>query len=373
MRAVLSCSLLICLMMGGPVSAAPSLPITKPPVTPSASYTGPTNDTHATLGQWFINVATGNPEYRTHEFYDNPTNSGGGSMGHLAIYGRATNIVYSQLPLGGIVSFSINATVSNDCPALGVWASGSNSEGENLAASQQYTNTLKKVILTVDFATVEKYPGDFSSPYRSTDPYIVAVSNDFVAWYGWNVLRPDTTETIWGDFRVPGWSLGDLPPGSSKTITLSFSIPSDRPLGIQSSDPRYIAITSSESSGTDIFINRSLSLKISEWISDLALDEGDGSATNSNVSVFHNTVEEEENQAIVINSIHWQSSPPMVVVNSTGRSNSPSPQTIQCSTNLMTSNWVDVVTYQALPVPYTNSWTNLTQTGAVQFYRIIQP
>ncbi len=367
------------LSTAGIISAAPSLPVTKVPVTPSASFTGPTNDAHAVMGQWFMNVATSKREYRTHEFYDNTSGSGGGSAGHLAIYGRVTNIVHDvNPPFEAIVSFDVIATVSNDAPASPSWSSGLNSHGEELSTSQQYSNTLRNVILTTDFAyagTILPTVTDPPSPYKNiTSPYITATNHDFLAWYCWNIEKPSLIQS--GDYHVPGWNFGDIAPGAKSTRILNFTITTDgfNQDGIPSGTPRFTALTNSESSGTDIFINRSLSLKISEWISDPALDEGDGTATNSNVSVFHNT-DADINQVVSITGIKAQASPLSFTMYTTGSTNGINQQIMQVCTNLTTNTWwMSVATNEAAwPIPQTNFWSYTNNDWPVQFYRIIQP
>ncbi len=367
----------------GIILAAPSLPVTKVPVTPNTSFTGPTNDAHAVMGQWFTNIVTSKLEYRTHEFYDNTSGSGGGSSGHLAIYGYVTNIVYdetSPLDPHRISSFYVVTTICNDTPATNEWSSGTNSHNEALSTSAQYTNTLRRVILTADFAiygqNMENFDG-FGYPYRNSfgSTYIKTTGHDYEGWYCWNPNDP--SHEIHGNFSVPGWDFGDIAPEQTSTKWLHFVVCD--PYGgvgasfIGSDDPRYKAIVSS-TNGSDIFINRSLSLKISEWISDPALDEGDGAATNSNVSVFHDT-DEDIHQVVSIASVKTQPSPLSITLYTTGSTNGISQQIMQVSTNLTTNTWwMSVATNEAAwPIPQTNVWSYTNTVWPVQFYRIIQP
>ena len=76
---------------------APSLTITKPPVMPVPSWTGPagslppvlpgSGDPHTEMGQWFVDKATHSIyTNRTHEFYDNvKPDFGGGYASCTAI------------------------------------------------------------------------------------------------------------------------------------------------------------------------------------------------------------------------------------------------------------------------------------------------
>ncbi|GEM_PF-4770365 len=109
-------SLLVVLSRLPPVAAAPSLSVTKPPVGPIPSYTGPTNDPNAVSGQWFRVVADSTLEYRPCEFHDNTANNGGGYMQSAAISGRVVNVVLGPIK---IVAFDIQATIVNDTPGTG--------------------------------------------------------------------------------------------------------------------------------------------------------------------------------------------------------------------------------------------------------------
>lgn len=376
------------LILGLAACAAPSLSITKIPVTPAQSYTGPTNmDTHAIMGQWFQAVSTSNLEYRTHEFYDNTPAAGGGNKGHLAIVGRVTNLVYdtvsSPFPPYPISSFEVIAIICNDTPCTlsGAWAAGSNSHNEALTTTAQYSNKLSNIILTADFALVDIPPSSIGSPpYRDTPDgvgYITAVNHDFTAWYCWNSeINKD------GAFYVPGWSFPSLLPGESATNILQFVIKDffGGDSSLPTLDPRYAIIKESNDMGTDIFINRSTSLKISQWVNDPWADNGVDYPTNStlddasNVSVFHNSVEDEE-QSIAIKSLLWSPNLATNYIHSIGSSGIAF-QVLQVATNLAPSNtnWINAATNEkAWPVPQVNHWTNVHPAAPVQFYRIVQP
>ncbi len=71
--------------------AGPSIHVGSPPVV-NGGWTGPANDPGSTQGQWFLDPATGHTDVRTHEFYDNATNYGGGPEGHFAISGVVTHL-----------------------------------------------------------------------------------------------------------------------------------------------------------------------------------------------------------------------------------------------------------------------------------------
>jgi len=285
--------------------AAPSLTIIKPPVTPVPSWTGPgiplpplapIGDPHAELGQWFVDKLTGEYENRTHEFYDNVhPDFGGGYASFFAIYG------YVSLVVGGggapILAFDIVATISNDIPAQSPWLTGNNSHGEQRVftnmADQKFEGPLLDVKLTAEFSIdpTIPFPTPFLPPYFDPYPgvYIEALNHDQLAWYCWTQDDPEAPLPS-GDFHVPTWDFDDIPMGASATRVLSFSIPA----GMMPADPRYAVIESSFATGDDVLLNRTTSLKISDWIEVLVGDTGlpyPEPEHSSDVSVFHNVPE----------------------------------------------------------------------------------
>ena len=286
--------------------AAPSLDITKGPVTPVPSWTGPPMDPDALAGQWFLDLRTGNEEPRTHEFYDNAEDAGGGFASSAAIMGIPMNIVTGSL--GGIVAFDIEATITNDTPSVSsaLWRPGSNSHGEQLVADEEYKGTLYDTKLTVEFAVerdsfrswvLSALPSiDPDGPYMLDTPKIYAEDPDELAWYCWSPDAPNPDEyRPTGDFLVPTYDFGDIEPGKSVSRMLHFTLDG---AGLLPNDPGYEVLWS----GQDIFLNRTTSLKISNWIDLLAIDDGTpypsiagqvgGAALlSSDVSVFHNVPE----------------------------------------------------------------------------------
>ena len=84
---------------------APSLPITKPPVTPVPSWTRPLVDPHAISGQW-IWCNTNSFEFaHPFEFYDNVLGDGGGLADWRTIEGIVQNIQYASGAGSNILSF----------------------------------------------------------------------------------------------------------------------------------------------------------------------------------------------------------------------------------------------------------------------------
>jgi len=283
--------------------AAPSLTITKPPVTPMPSWTGPgapldmppPGDPHAEQGQWFVDKATGTIfTNRTCEFYDNVDPYGGGYQSCTAIFGYVSFINWGG-PGTPILAFDIVAIINNDIPAFTSWEAGDNSHSEQRAfsESQKFEGSLLDVKLTAEFSIDPAVPppASWTGPYTDRQPYIEALNHDELAWYCWTSDEANAPHPP-GNFHVPTWDFGNIPQGRAATNILQFQIQSP---GLQPADPRYLAIESSFTDQSDILLNRTKSLKISDWIEDLALDTcvpyPDDPNRSSDVSVFHNIPE----------------------------------------------------------------------------------
>lgn len=301
MRAGLGCGVGVLLWCACLCEGAPSLTVTKPPVQLPTLMTGPPIDPTATFGQWFVDT-NGVETVRTNEFYDETA----GGLGANAITGFVDNIVYQGGPGTPIQGFSIQATIHNDTTVEAGWAPGSNSHGESRprVEEQAYVGPLIDVKLAAEFAIGDssKLPLAFNypaGPYREGgSPFIEAIDEDQWAWYCWNPEDPDLEHQPPGGYFVPTWDFGTIPQGQSATRQLQFVV---APPGLQPADPRYVAIVASSTALSDILLNRSQSLKISTWIDDIALDQGSGMEEPpplrlSDVSVFHNPYQEEEEQ-----------------------------------------------------------------------------
>jgi len=274
--------------------AGPSLQITKPPVTPDLSWTGPIHDPHARRGQWFLNSSTGDPEVRTHEFYDDPTTAGGGAAGTDAIHGVVTDLYYDSLDQ--IEAFTLQVTITNDTPAQFFFASGDNSHGESLATLlEQYDGTMLGTKLTVEFALAAggPTPTDWAPPVNmpSYFPHIpVAVDPDQLAWYCWTPENPDPDKTPAGDYYVPVYDFGDIAPGESATRILNFFFV----LPVPSGSDLEREITEALVNQQDVLQNRTTSLKISTWLDNFSRDSEApyfDALRGSNCSVFHSIPE----------------------------------------------------------------------------------
>jgi hypothetical protein len=265
--------------------AAPGLPITKGPVQPDPSWTGPLVDPHARQGQWFRRAATGVEEPRPYELYDNVYGYGGSQWkGALAIEGYVTGLNFDGQ--GNITGFNIFSRIWNDMPGEGTWADGANAHGESLHTTQQYYGTMRGVKLTTSFADdgiLGNFPGP-AGPYTGseTSQNIYGINYDQLAWYCWTPGHG----TPAGSYMVPTWDFPDIPPGGVVTRNLPFGL--YNPVGPGSA--LYQFLLNAEQQQPDIFLNRTTSLKISDYFDALAIDTGVPypvpPSRSSDVSVF---------------------------------------------------------------------------------------
>lgn len=281
----------------GMLYAAPSLPITEPPVG-SSDLDGPDIDPGSIMGQWFTNLTSGAEEVRSHEFHDNAFGEGGGASGAASIVGKVISISYAGSPgISDIIDFEIEATIINDTDSVtGTPSPGFNSHDEVRSIIPEYVGTMVDTKLTADFAVadISMLPIGIY-PYKDPFPevYIVAENEDQWAWYCWNAEADSVSASTVGAYQVPAWDFGDIPPGGGAAIEiLRFSVFNTSGGGLPTGDPRYSVLVASEATGADLFANRSSSLKISDWVDILHYDDGteypDASDSSSDVSVFHN-------------------------------------------------------------------------------------
>jgi hypothetical protein len=280
---VCSCVLFI---LAAPALASPALPVTKPPLRPVPSYTGPTQDPNAIQGQWFKDVVTNGESYRPYEFYDNKVGYGGSaSKSTRAIEGYVQNIVYDGQ--GKITSFGIRATITNDDSDInGTWDEGGNSHGESTDPRSPYNCNMYQVKLAVSFAddgTQGNLPvGGVYLPEQN----IYAMGYDELAWYCWTPGNPDGSKTPWGGYMVPTYDFGNIMHDLSVTRDLSFGL-----YAPEASDSQLaLFLEAAHANDWDVFLNRTTSLKISDYVDNLVRDDGTPypvpPLSSSDVSVF---------------------------------------------------------------------------------------
>lgn len=276
-------------------TAAPSFLILAPPVTASGNTnTGPAGiDPTSRYGQHIFAFANQADEALSFEFYDNIQTNGGGTANASAICGQVANL--STNANGDIVAFDVQATITNDTSPVTTnnWQFAANSHGESLSnpAPQStwdaYAGEMKDTWLTAEFAIQAGLPPPNANPpfddLGGLLPRIVALNHDGLAWYCFNDAQ--------GAYYVPSWHFGDIPlPGSAARL-MRFAVQPP----MSNTDPRYSALIQAASGGNDIFANRTMSLKVSQWLDMLRLDDGSAYPVppnlSSDVSVFHDPSE----------------------------------------------------------------------------------
>ena len=264
--------------------AAVALDVTKPPV--MGPNTGPPLDPPAMLGQWFTGGGTQSP--RPYEFYDNQVGFGGGFASTLAINGIVTSITYSTGAGSSITAFQVAASITNDTLSpVTPWHPGNNSHGEIPGPAIPYQGTMFATMLTIEFALTDlgNQPIPWIPPYTQMLPEIYATNETHAAWYCYEAIDPNTP----GGYYVPAWDYGTILPGQTVTQLLDFVVNG----GMNPGDPRYNPLVASFTDQvSDILMNRTTSLKISDWVDGIWVDNGfpypneDQALKNSNASVF---------------------------------------------------------------------------------------
>jgi len=243
--------------------AGPSWLIKKPPVVSGTDpNTGPPGDPTASQGQWFSGVG-GLEQSRPFEFYDNVLGEGGGAASTDAIRGVLAGSTID--PNGNVSAFSILASITNDLATLsGTPLPGDNSHGESVGVQQSYVGTLFATKLTASFA---------DSGAGTSGSNIFAVDHDQLAW---------SSFTSTGAYQVPTWDFGDIALGQTVSRILNFGF--FNPL----SQADFNLLVPADS---DLFLNRTTSLKISDYPDSLTPDNGLAYPVpplrSSDVSVFH--------------------------------------------------------------------------------------
>jgi hypothetical protein len=233
-----------------------------------------------------------------YEFYDNVIGSGGGDIpdpqamdSWKAIYGKVTNVTMQG---NNITAFTIKARITNDDAwVVGPWAPGTNSHGESLETTPAYQCNLNQPRLTASFAlsALGNVPSSWTGPYQQGQlPYIVAANEDMTAWYCWTPNNPEPEKAPWGNYFVPTWVFDTIPHGEFRERDLNFTVAGG---GLTPADPRAVVIQDSYLAAWgdgDVFVNRTTSLKISNWLDSLVADTGvpypNDPMLGSDVSVF---------------------------------------------------------------------------------------
>jgi hypothetical protein len=269
--------LLFAAIFAAPAFASPALPITKPPLGPVPSNTGPAIDPDAIAGQWFWDLETQTESVRPYEFHDNKYECGGSLVkSTLAIEGYVQNVVYDGQ--GNITGFGIKATITNDTPQIyGQWQEGDNLHGEEPYYSRQpYIGDMYQTKLTVEFADDGVQGNLPTGAAYLPEQNIYAMNYDELGWYCWTDV---------GGYIVPTYDFGDIPVWLSATRNLNFGL--YLPEAPDSS--LAIFLEEAEMNQWDVFMNRTTSLKTSQYVDNLLHDDGSpypAPPRSSDVSVF---------------------------------------------------------------------------------------
>lgn len=274
---------------------------------PWRNLTDTTNGaTPAPILQWF-DYGVGNPVSSPKEFYDNakpitiPSYPWGGGAGTNAIKGVVNNITYG---IGStIVGFKINAQVSNDtydCTAELNGTNGQNDHGQSARnINRQDEEHMVDVRLAASFADRAPAGNLPLTPPFGAESNIYSINCNAYAWYSYASDTPPAPNQS-GGYWVPVWNMtgsgvSDPSKGTPDVIeygdthyrTLEFGVYSPIAPGTST----YNVIVDSFNNGSDIFFNRTSSLKISDYPDALARDDGtdfpQGAGTASDVSVFY--------------------------------------------------------------------------------------
>ncbi|HPO36731.1 MAG TPA: GEVED domain-containing protein [Kiritimatiellia bacterium] len=229
---------------------------------------GPTWDSLALQGQWFNDPGTGKNHALEWEYHDDDVTH--------SIQGMVVSITFDGTPASNIVAFSVQATVLNTLPSpfpVNV-ASNSHSELQGPQPSS-YAGTMRNVRLSAEFAVANLgllpsgVPPYYPDPLSGGAYVIEALNENELAWYCWTPDDPQYPAR--GAFQVPTWRMGDIKPGATYTVMMSFQVTGG---GMPVSDYRHSVIRASQQMGMDIFYNRHPSLKISHWLDTLLVDYG---------------------------------------------------------------------------------------------------
>jgi hypothetical protein len=290
---------LLVLLTGTAADAAPGLCVTKPPVVSMAGMpnTGPPIDPPSKKGQWFLDLRTGDENVRPCEFYDNvydphqdpPIVAGGGWASCWAIEGYIMAVWYDTT--NKIYAFDLDVCITNDMPGYGHWKDGSNQHEEYLHTYYQIGEeeeaTMWSVKWTAEFADDGiignfpnvgwpyiaaqwpfDWPGSLESNIYANDCTTAHDGYEELAWYCWTP-DPAGPSPQDGQYMVPTWDFGDIPPGMTACRTIRFYLyqpvdPSLHQLGWWLEEwHRY---------QYDVLLNRTTSLKISTYFDALYPD-----------------------------------------------------------------------------------------------------
>lgn len=234
------------------------------------SPSGPLWDPMAAQGQWFMDPVNGSTHPKTWEFHDDDDT--------LSIKGVVQTITYGPMPMSNIVAFTVLATVVNNLPSLHQQTSSSNSHNEVQSPPYAaFSGTMQGTRIVAEFAVADMTLLPLGQAPYYLDPvsggayFIEAVNEHELAWYCW---APNILQLPPGNFQVPSWTLGNIPPGGTNSVLMAFTVTGP---GMPMTDYRHSVIRYSKMNQADVFYARHPSLKISHWLDTLLVDNYGGS------------------------------------------------------------------------------------------------
>lgn len=305
--AVVIAVLLVGVVCSGPVHSAPARDLT----------TIQLGAIPVPILQWFVPITwtgnaqrpyeiSGEPVANSKEFYDNVAPNlpvigwpWGGSATWKAIQGVVVSI--SRNMLGEITGFKILAQVSNDLYDFDGRlrdTAGSNDHGQSAPdIVNQKKENMYNVRLTAEFAD-DAIRGNLPvgvAPFGQ-ESNIYAMEYDSLAWFCYSAVEPPPVGAFPGDYWVPTWSfvgpkVRDLK-GTPNVIEVGDVHSRELQFGcyvpLKLGEYLYALLEDSMRNQTDIFLNRTRSLKVSDYPDTPVKDNGDISPEiASDVSVFY--------------------------------------------------------------------------------------
>ncbi|MGC8862475.1 MAG: hypothetical protein ACP5R5_06840, partial [Armatimonadota bacterium] len=248
------------------------------PGAPARELTSVKNgDPAAPILQWFQHrlapvVVSNQKEFHDNYGYGDGWHPWGGVASWHAVKGVVTNVVID--PTDAITGFTVRASVTND-----LYDYRDTMEGTQALNDHRQAEAMRNVRLTASFAD-DGVVGNLPDipPFRP-EANIFGIDYEWLGWfcYYWGELPP------YGSYWVPAWEFTNSPavecsggtpevilPGETHSRDMKFGC--HRPIRI--GDPDYYTIMMSYQEGVELFLNRTPSLKVSNYPDALSTDIG---------------------------------------------------------------------------------------------------
>lgn len=243
------------------------------------------------------------------EFYDNaagesiPSYPWGGPKSWHAVGAVVTDVQVD--PTGAITGFAVRAWVCNDLYDCDEYLWGADGQNDHAQVAwevgRQVAEGMRDVRLTASFAD-DGIPGNLpDKPPFGPEANIYGIDHELLAWYSY--YQGELPPSPVGDagYWVPTWQFtgssavsctGGTPdvilPGETHSRTMVFGL--HRPISV--GEPDYDTIMRSWQEGLELFLNRTRSLKVSNYPDTLSADPGAPfpeypPVFDSDVSVFY--------------------------------------------------------------------------------------